>query len=105
MHHLTYRNGDQETPKDVQLICLECHGKEHPWATFRPVSEQRKIAKQRRLQREKPKKKHAKRSVRLDDAWMDINGKHLQALLERNPYLRREVAYAAKRKERRKARP
>ena len=56
VHHLRYwpkpRKRGGEPLEWLQLLCLTCHGIEHPRHTFRPIEEQRRIAKRR----QKPKR-------------------------------------------------
>jgi hypothetical protein len=48
LHHLTYARRGNELLADVQLICLNCHGAEHPNHNFVPISVQRDIAAKRK---------------------------------------------------------
>jgi hypothetical protein len=45
---LNYERVGRERLEDVRVLCLTCHGKEHPQHRFRP---QREIARARRKQR------------------------------------------------------
>lgn len=47
VHHITYVRAGDELADDLVVLCVNCHGKKHPNHTFRPLSEQRKIAARR----------------------------------------------------------
>ncbi len=53
VHHLTYERLGDERLDDVRVLCLECHGKQHPKHNFKPKCGTVKA----RSKKPKPKKK------------------------------------------------
>lgn len=86
MHHLTYARAGHELLTDVLLLCLPCHGAEHPQHTFRTVAEIRAVTKKRR--------RKAVRTPAPPGVWDEINGAAARALAEKVPYVRLAVRLA-----------
>lgn len=53
VHHLTYERYGHELVDDLIVLCLECHGQEHPSHTFRTRAGQLRAARIRRKRRER----------------------------------------------------
>lgn len=56
VHHKHYRTAGNEGMEDLEALCLRCHGKEHPKATFLSYPMQVAIAKARRRRNRKEKR-------------------------------------------------
>lgn len=51
IHHKTYERFGHELPSDVEVLCLACHGAQHPHHRFRPMQEQKVVAARRAFER------------------------------------------------------
>ena len=100
LHHLTYERAGQELETDVEILCLLCHGNEHPSRTFLapilhrrrqeevPIWKSRKTknAARRARKKERGREKNQKRQERKaasNAAWEEINGAAYANLMEK----------------------